>query len=64
MIAIKMRNELTPDLLNERDFDDVVNAIQLARAQGMNFLILEKDDGYKKGFWLDNLNTLEEIDDA
>lgn len=61
-IAIKMRDELSPDVIDDSDFQSVIQALQSARVQGMEFLIMEKKDGFQKAFYLPNLNTIEESD--
>lgn len=63
MLAIKMSNDLTGRTI-PGTFKEVVDAIQLVKAQGRDFLILEKEDGNNIAFHLENLNSIEETDDA
>lgn len=63
-IQIKMRDELNPSTVSADSFMDIVNAIQLTRSKGMDFLILEKDDGNQKAFYIPNINTIDEVTDA
>lgn len=60
-IAIKMRGELEPSVIEDSDFQEVVQGLQMAKMKGMEFMILDKDDGFKKAFYLPNLSSIEEF---
>lgn len=61
-LNIKMQGDLTSVHI-PGDFDDTVAGIQAVHNKGFQFLIMEKDDGTKIGFYLNNLNSIEEVDD-
>lgn len=61
-LEIKMSGELQGRRV-PGDFKETVQAIEMVKAKGMEFLILEKDDGNHIAFLMDNLNSIEETDD-
>jgi hypothetical protein len=61
-VIVTMRGELTGTVLDE-SFDDTLLQFEKAHAQGADFMALHKTDGYRRAFYLPNVNHIDEVSD-
>lgn len=62
MIQVEMRGRLEPVKIKQ-DFPSTLNKFNVAAAERMQFILLEKEDGNPIGLYIPNILTFEEVDD-